>query len=334
MMKYRPATAKDYIQAIRPQNSMLTALALALPVLILRPTMDLYIFGLLVEGFLLNSAASIHNNICDFSYDMKVSYTSERVVGTVIPMGRAKALYASILALATFLGLLFIAFNPFGPKNDLWALVALLLTMGIVSLYNVVGKTHFIWGLCISLGIASLVWFGAVLAGSLSNVALFILLYLAFQSGFMQNLEGGLKDVATDVSNMAASLGVRVKGKKLRISGAFAALTWLTKAAMTMLIVWILFETVGLTDPIALFEYFLTALSCIVAAKLLSMRKFDRAKIIRFFGYHEALMWVMVPVLIYPLLGPYLTIFVALLPLFWYLAYNRIVHGDILVPDI
>ena len=333
-MGHRPATAKDYIQALRLQNSMLTALALSLPVLIARPQFDVYVLLLLLDGFLLNSAASIHNNICDFSYDLRVNYTSERVVGTIIPMGKAKALYAVVLGLATFLGLMFICFNPFGPSYNVWALVAFLFTMGIVSLYNVVGKTHWIWGICISLGIGSLVWFGALLTGSVDNVDYFIMLYLAFQSGFMQNLEGGLKDVATDVSNMAASLGVRVKGNDLHISGAFAALTWLTKAAMTALVIWIMYETIGLVHPIAIFEYLLTVLSCVVAQRLLSFRKFERAKIIRFFGFHEALMWVMLPVFLYTYIGIWLTLFAAFLSLVFYVIYNRSVHGTLLVPDI
>jgi hypothetical protein len=306
---------------------MLTALALALPVILVERTLNLFILELLVLGFLLNSAASIHNNICDFSYDMKVKYTSDRVVGTKISMGRAKALYATILALATVMGLYF-------SKGDPWAITALFFTMGIVSLYNIVGKTHYSWGICISLGIASLVWFGSILAGGVSNIDMFILVYLAIQSGFMQNLEGGLKDVATDVSNMAASLGVRVKGKRLRISNAFAAATYGTKLVQSTIFVYMLWSTIGISHPVSVLILVLTVLSFIVIFRLLSMTRFDRKRIIQHFGYHEALTWVMLPLFLEPFIGPWLMLFVALLPLVWYIVYNRLVHKDPLVPDI
>jgi 4-hydroxybenzoate polyprenyltransferase len=297
---------KDYLQAVRPQKK----------------TIDLQVFELLLLGFLLNSTASIHNNITDFSYDLKVKYTSDRVVGTRIPMHRARAVYAALLLISLTLGAFLAGFDPLDFRPSWWALLALLFTAGIVSAYNLFGKTHFIWGICISLGIASLVWYGAILSGSMSDVAIFIIVYLALQSGFMQNLEGGLKDVATDLSNMAASLGVRSDGKALHVS------------IMTALLVYMLYSTVGLLHPAAIFIYILTALSFIVIQLLLNMKTFDRGRIIRFFGYHEALMWLMLAALIAPIIGIWPALFVALLPLVFYVIYNRSVHGTMLVPDI
>jgi len=328
------ATIKDYIQAVRPQNSMLTALATALPVLIVDQALTLRVFELLLLGFLLNSTASIHNNITDFAYDMKVSYTSDRVVGTRIPMRTAKALYATLLAISLSLGVFLSGFNPLDFHPNLWALLALFFTAGIVSAYNLFGKTHFIWGICISLGIASLVWYGAILSGSMSNVAIFIIVYLALQSGFMQNLEGGLKDVATDVSNMAAFFGVRSNGKALQVSATFMAATHGLKLVMSALVFYILYATVGLLHPVAFFIYLLTAISFVVIQILLNFKTFERAKIIRFFGFHEALIWLVVPAVIFPIIGIWLTLFVALLPLVFYVIYNRSVHGTMLVPDI
>ncbi|MBM4248668.1 MAG: hypothetical protein FJ149_04415 [Euryarchaeota archaeon] len=331
-----PASAalKDYIQALRPQNSMLTALATALPVLLVDRAFTPRVLLLLVLGFLLNCTASIHNNITDLAYDMKVSYTSDRVVGKRIPMRNAKAVYATLLAISLSLGAFLAGVNPMDPRPNWWALFALFFTAGIVSAYNLFGKTHFSWGVCISLGIASLVWYGAILSGSMSDVAIFIIVYLALQSGFMQNLEGGLKDVATDVSNMAAFFGVRSDGKALRVSRTFMAVTHGYKVVMSALVVYIVYRTVGPLHPVAFFVCILTALSFVVIQVLLDFRSFDRARTIRFFGYHEALMWLMVPAVIYPIIGIWLTLFVALLPLVFYVIYNRAVHGTMLVPDI
>jgi len=328
------ATLKDYIQAVRLQNSMLTALATALPVMLVDRALTIRVLLLLVLGFLLNSTASIHNNITDFSYDMKVRYTSDRVVGTRIPMRKAKAYYATLLVISLSLGAYLAGANPLDFRPDPWAILALFFTAGIVSAYNLLGKTHFVWGICISLGIASLVWYGAILSGSMSNVAIFILVYLALQSGFMQNLEGGLKDVATDVSNLAAFFGVRSDGRKLHVPKAFMAVVHGYKIVMSALVIYILYQTVGLLHPVAFFVYILTALSFVVIQVLLDMKTFDRARIIRFFGYHEALMWLMVPAVVFPIIGIWLTLFVALLPLVFYVLYNRLVHGTMLVPDI
>ena len=328
------ATLKDYIQAVRLQNSMLTALATALPVMLVDRALTIRVLLLLVLGFLLNSTASIHNNITDFSYDMKVRYTSDRVVGTRIPMRKARAYYATLLVISLSLGAYLAGANPLDFRPDPWAILALFFTAGIVSAYNLLGKTHFVWGICISLGIASLVWYGAILSGSMSNVAIFILVYLALQSGFMQNLEGGLKDVATDVSNLAAFFGVRSDGRKLHVPKAFMAVVHGYKIVMSALVIYILYQTVGLLHPVAFFVYILTALSFVVIRVLLNMKTFDRARIIRFFGYHEALMWLMVPAVVFPIIGIWLTLFVALLPLVFYVLYNRLVHGTMLVPDI
>jgi hypothetical protein len=150
----------------------------------------------------------------------------------------------------------------------------------------------------------------------------------------MQNLEGGLKDVATDVSNMAAAMGVRSDGNSLHVSGAFMAATHGLKIVMSALVLYILYSTVGLLHPVAFFIYLLTALSFVVIQVLMNFKTFDRAKVIRFFGYHEALMWLMVPAVVYPIIGIWLTLFVALLPLVFYVIYNRAVHGTMLVPDI
>ena len=328
------ATLRDYIQAVRPQNSMLTALATALPVLIVDQAFTLSVVELLLLGFLLNCTASIHNNITDFSYDMKVSYTSDHVVGTRIPMSRAKAVYAALLVISLSLGAFLAGVNPLDFRPNGWALLALFFTAGIVSAYNLYGKTHYIWGICISLGIASLVWYGAILSGSMSNLAIFIIVYLALQSGFMQNLEGGLKDVATDVSNMAAAMGVRSDGNALHVSKTFMAVTHGYKVVMSALVVLVLYQTARLLHPVAFFIYLLTALSFVVIQVLMNFKTFDRAKVIRFFGYHEALMWLMVPAVIFPIVGIWLTLFVALLPLVFYVIYNRAVHGTMLVPDI
>ena len=328
------ATLKDYIQAVRLQNSMLTALATALPVLLVDRALTLRVLGFLVLGFLLNSTASIHNNITDFSYDMKVRYTSDRVVGTRIPMRKAKAYYAALLVISLSLGAFLAGVNPLDFRPNALALLALFFTAGIVTAYNLFGKTHFSWGVCISLGIASLVWYGAILSGSMSNVAIFIMVYLALQSGFMQNLEGGLKDVATDVSNMAAFFGVRSDGRKLHVSKGFMAVTHGFKIVMSALVIYILYQTVGLLHPVAIFVYILTVLSFVVIQILLNFKTFDRARIIRFFGYHEALMWLMVPAVVFPIIGIWLTVFVALLPLVFYVMYNSVVHGTMLVPDI
>jgi len=337
------ATARDYIQAMRPQNSMLTALAVTLPTLLVVRTIDLRVIELLVFGFLMNSAASIHNNITDYAYDLKVRYTSDRVVGTKIPMASAKALYAILLALATILGLHLAGLLSSSPVIDPWALFALFFTMGIVSLYNLVGKTHWSWGICISLGIASIVWFGSIVSGQFHKYLaydMFILVYLALQSGFMQNWEGGLKDVATDQSNMAAAMGVRVSGENIGISPLFKGTVWAMKAVMAALLFYTVYITTGLTDPkyvlhpIFIAELLLTVISVAAAIHLLGFRKFERAKIIRSYGYHEAIMWVMVPVLVYPIIGIWLAIFAALLPLIFYVIYNSAVHGTMLVPDI
>jgi hypothetical protein len=226
---------------------------------------------------------------------------------------------------------------------DGWALFALFFTMGIVTIYNFLGKTHWSWGICISLGIASIVWFGSIVSGQFQKYIhydLFILVFLALQSGFMQNWEGGLKDVATDRSNMAAAMGVNVSGENIRISPFFKATAWAMKAVMAAILFYTVYITAGLTDPtyvlhpIFLAEILLTALSVAAAVHLLGFRKFQRARIIRSYGYHEALMWVMVPVLVYPIIGLWLTLFAAFLPLIFYVIYNSAVHGTMLVPDI
>jgi len=337
------ATVKDYLQAMRPQNSMLTALAVTLPSILVIRTIDWRVLELLVFGYFMNSAASIHNNITDYAYDLKVRYTSERVVGTVIPMKRAWGLYTLLLCSSVALGLHLAGLVSTRPVFDPWALFALFFTMGIVSLYNLAGKTHWSWGVCISLGIASIVWFGSIISGRFQEYLaydLFMLVYLALQSGFMQNWEGGLKDVATDQSNMAAAMGVKVSGEKITISPLFKGTVWAMKAVMAALLFYAVHITTGLTDPayilhpVLIMEILLTVLSVAAAVHLLGFRKFERAKIIRSYGYHEAIMWVMVPVLVYPIIGPWLALFCAFLPLVFYVIYNSAVHGTMLVPDI
>ena len=140
--------------------------------------------------------------------------------------------------------------------------------------------------------------------------------------------------MATDVSNMAAFLGVRSDGRTLQVSGTFMAVTHGYKVVMSAMVIYIVYDTVGLLHPVAFFVYILTALSFVVIQVLLNFRTFERAKIIRFFGYHEALMWLMVPAVVVPVIGAWLTVFVALLPLVFYVMYNRAVHGTLLVPDI
>ncbi|MEM4728593.1 MAG: UbiA family prenyltransferase [Thermoplasmata archaeon] len=333
----RRASARDYFQAIRPQNAMLTALALALPVMISHGGLDLFVLGAMVLGFLLNSAASIHNNITDFDYDMRVRYTSSRVVGTRVPMKHAKTMYAALLTACILLGIYLSRLDP-------WALLVLFVfVMGVVSAYNLFGKTHYVWGVCISIGIAGVVWYGAIIGGRFLehlNCNLFIMAYLALQSGFMQNWEGGLKDVATDPSNMAAAMGVRIEGERLYISTLFKASVWLMKLVMTAILLYFVHITVGLTDPVwllsplAMAVILLNALSYPAALHLLSFKTFDRGAIIRAYGYHEALTWVALPAALYPVLGIWLTLFTALLPLVWYVVYNTAVHGSPLVPDI
>lgn len=173
-------------------------------------------------------------------------------------------------------------------------------------------------------------------------IYLFCLLYF-FQIVYNNAVEGGLKDVGHDstagAKTLATFMGVTVEKGILRITKSFIIFSYVLRFIFLSLIV-----ILGLQPQLLfwsnkhIFEItIIVFLAVVYFATLLSFlksMKFDRARLKKIFSINEMTSYFMVLIVLSPLIGLYLTVFLIALPAVWYLVFNVVLYGKLLEPMV
>lgn len=173
-------------------------------------------------------------------------------------------------------------------------------------------------------------------------IYLFCLLFF-FQISYNNAVEGGLKDVGHDsaggAKTLATFMGVTVQKGNIRITKPFVLFSYCLRFIFLALIVIIGFQPQLLfwSDK-HIFEITIIVLLIIVyfatLFSFLRSMKFDRSRLKKIFSINEMTSFFMVLIVLSPLIGSYLTVFLIILPAAWYLIFNVVLYGKLLEPRV
>ena len=190
--------------------------------------------------------------------------------------------------------------------------------------------------------IAAMMFFIALYGGySISydiGVFPYIIATLAFIQMLINNIIAGLKDVDHDFiaggKSTPIRLNVKVDGKQFIVSKKFISYVSILKIIHTFFI-FIPFY-IGL---IPIINWILTTimimvfLSVFFMMRFLTIKTFDREKIMRYIGFHEMFAFMAIPFLLFPFIGLITTLFLAAFPVLWLGVFLIIIYGK-LMPEI
>lgn len=342
----------EYIRLFRLQTGAITAVAPVAGYIVLttlKPALDLdwIIAGLLfLIGLFMHIFIFVLNEYIDVDIDrLSPDLTEKPLVKGVVSMQGALAVVIVSVSLTYILTIIFFF--------ELWIIIALTLSHLCGVIYDVYGKKFpgsdfvlagWIFWFCI---------FGACVADiSLNLLELPLIIYTIAGLGFMQivfnnAVEGGLKDVdhdhIGDARTLATVLGVKVKKGYLKVSTKFKAFTWSIKIIHVILFISLFFNPdldFWHYDPFYIQLIILICIFMLIGVifattyRFLNFEKFDRAKLKRIFSLHEISTYFIVPLILIPLIGIWISIGLLLLPLVWFIALNLVLYGKPLEPRV
>ena len=299
---------------------------------------DLYLLLIIFFiGMLFHIYGYVLNDYADIEIDKKSSELKKKplVSGTISKKSALLIIFLAVL-LAYILTLMYFPY--------LFALLFLSIAILLGTIYDFFGKK--IPGFSDLIIAGSLTFsflFGAsTVSISFTNLIYVLCLLIFFGIVFINVVEGGLKDVdhdhLTGGKTVAIITGVNVIEGKLVLTKKFKTLTYITFATCLLLIFFL-----GLQPEIDFWRssYINLIIACpflilviVGLYRLLHMSVFKRSKIKRIYAVINGGAGALILIMLFPLLGLEITLFLVLLPFLWYVIFSFILYGKPLQPDV
>jgi 4-hydroxybenzoate polyprenyltransferase len=290
----------------------------------------LILFGLIghIFGYTLNEYA-------DIEVDKKLKYDIKKpLVSGVIPKQHALIISFSACILAY---ILVIIFYP-----NLLTMLLLTIAVLLTILYDFFGKKIPLSDFIVAGTLGIFLLFGAsTVSSSFPTVIYLASLVFFFDVVFMNFVEGGLKDIDHDskagAKTMATRLGVSIKENKLFISTRFKIFAYALRAIYFSLIILIGFQpesNLWFSD-ISIIHIIAAILMIIVITasyRLLHFPVFDKTKMYKLFAVINTSSVFLLIIMLYPILGFWVTLTLFSLPLLWYIILNHLMYERALQP--
>ena len=338
-MKLR-TTILEYLRLFRFHAVSMETTIILIGALIMGQRDLLLLFIIFLIGFFGHICGYVLNDYADLEVDKKSHELKEKpLVSGIIPKNNA-LIVAFITALFSYI-LVFIFFQ------NLQTILFLGLATVLTILYNFYGKK--IPGSDVIVAGTIVVFFfmsASSLSMPLTNLVYIVGLILFFDIVFINIVEGGLKDVDHDYLSGARTLatvtGVKVKDGKLITTGKFLAIAYTIRAIYIFMIILLGFEpkiNIWLSNSYSSIIVEVIAIIFIILVifgsyKFLSLKVFDRSKMKRLYGGINAASGVLYIVMLFPILGLEITLFLLLFPVTWYTVFNTILYGKPMQPRV
>ena len=302
---------------------------------------DLFLlFIIFLIGFFGHICGYVLNDYADIEVD-KISHElrEKPLVSGTIPKNNA-LIIGFVTALISYI--LVIIFFP-----NILTILFLGLATVLTIVYNFLGKK--IPGSDVIVA-ATIVMFFFMSASSLgkplTNLVYIVGLIFLFDIIFINIVEGGLKDVDHDYLSGAKTLatvtGVKVTDGKLITTGKFLAISYAIRAIYIGMIILLGFQpeiNIWLSTS---FSSIIVAVVAIIfmiivifgSYKFLSLKVFNRSKMKKLYGGINAASGILYIVMLYPILGLGITLFLLLFPVTWYTVFNTILYGKPMQPRV
>jgi len=295
--------------------------------------LDLFDFILLfVIGLIINIGGQVHNDIKDFDIDKRSNELKERplVKGTV-SFTTAKVII--LLCLISVFAIILYYFP------NILALLVLIISFIFGVLYNIYSKKLPGADLFLSFNMSLFLLFGAIVViddfQGLQDIGMitWVVFALTFIHVFLMNaLGGGLKDAKNDRDSGAKTLAIHLgvnANDKLYIPITYKLIILLFEFS-TIIFVFITFF-------LFVFEYSIIQLIFIIlliifmvfsTLKLLNIKTFNRKKIMYYNRNHELAGYVLVPIVLFNIIGFFWVGFLIFFPIVWFIVFNYIFYKD------
>jgi 4-hydroxybenzoate polyprenyltransferase len=284
-------------------------------------------------GYVLNDYADIE--VDKISHELK----EKPLVSGTIPKNNA-LIIGFVTALISYI--LVIIFFP-----NILTILFLGLTTVLTIVYNFLGKK--IPG-SYAIVAATVVMFFFMSASSLgkplSNLVYIVGLIFLFDIIFINIVEGGLKDVDHDYLSGAKTLatvtGIKVTDGKLITTGKFLAISYTIRAIYIVMVILLGFQreiniwvsTSYSSIIVGVVAVIFMIIVLFGSYKFLSLKVFDRSKMKRLYGGINAASGILYIVMLYPILGLGITLFLLLFPVTWYTVFNTLLYGKPMQPRV
>jgi 4-hydroxybenzoate polyprenyltransferase len=160
---------------------------------------------------------------------------------------------------------------------------------------------------------------------------------------FLNAVEGGIKDIDHDylagAKTLATVMGVNVKEGRLLITKKFTAFAYGLKVIYIGLIILLGFQPeLNLWYSDEYIIYIIVALLVIgifiTSYKFLHLPIFDRSRMKKLYGVLNSASLSLIIIMLLPLIGPWITLLLLLLPITWYMAFNFVLYRTLLQPQV
>ncbi|MEE8565984.1 MAG: UbiA family prenyltransferase [Candidatus Thermoplasmatota archaeon] len=295
--------------------------------------LDLFDFILLfVIGLIVNIGGQVHNDIKDFNIDKRSNELKERplVKGTV-SFKTAKVII--LLCLISVFAIILYYFP------NIIALFVIIISFIFGVIYNIYSKKLPGAELFLSFNMSLFLLFGAIVViddfQGLQDIGMitWVVFALTFIHVFLMNaLGGGLKDAKNDRDSGAKTLAIHLgvnANDKLYIPITYKLIILLFEFSTIIFV----FITFFLFD----FEYSIIQLIFIIlliifmvfsTLKLLNIKTFNRKKIMYYNRNHELAGYVLVPIVLFNIIGFFWVGFLIFFPIVWFIVFNYIFYKD------
>ena len=292
---------------------------------------------LFLIGFMYHVYGYVLNEYADIEIDRK----SPELQNKPLVSGIISKKHALIISLLACIGV-FVFTIIFFPSPFSIVYISLAVVFG--GLYDLFGKRTPGFGEFVgSVPYFLLFLFGAsTVSTHFTTITYLIGLLIFFDAIFGYIGEGELKDAdhdhLTGGKTLVTALGVKVKDGRFLITRKYRAFAYTIIGICFILVVLLFFQpeiSLWYSDVIKL--VILVPLAIVIAIptyKLLHLRIFDRSKIKRLYALSDIGSGVLFFIILMPLLGVEIALFLILLPITWYAAFNIVLYGKPLQPGV
>jgi 4-hydroxybenzoate polyprenyltransferase len=334
------STILEYLRLFRFHAVSMETTIILIGALIMGQRDLLLLFIIFLIGFFGHICGYVLNDYADIEVD-KISHElrEKPLVSGTIPKNNA-LIIGFVTALISYI--LVIIFFP-----NILTILFLGLTTVLTIVYNFLGKK--IPG-SDAIVAATVVMFFFMSASSLgkplTNLVYIVGLIFLFDIIFINIVEGGLKDVDHDYLSGAKTLatvtGVKVTNGKLITTGKFLAISYTIRAIYIGMIIILGFQPEINLWPSINYPNIIVAIVAIIfmiivifgSYKFLNLKLFDRSKMKKLYGGINAASGILYIVMLYPILGLGITLFLLLFPVTWYTVFNTILYGKPMQPRV
>lgn len=322
---------QTYLRLTRIHSAVLTALAPVCTAAAMGHTLPLsHYLELFLIGILFHVYLFVLNEVQDVSIDKQSkSLAGKPLVDGSITLKNAKIVVFSSVAL------IFILTFSFFFEQALILIAIGLVALVFGGLYDFLGKRFPHADYFIALMLFFVALYGGFSVSTDISLFAYVIAFLALFQMLINNIIAGLKDVDHDYLDGGLStplrLGVQIKGSQFFISKRFMAYVALLKTVhislmfLPFMVGWMPYEDWQLYMVVLL-----VFVSVFFMVRFLTMKVFERKKLMRAIGLHEMFAFMAIPFLLLGFIGYVAMFILVVLPVVWLGVFLVIMYGKLM----